>query len=435
LLSHQNATEMKLSHDPNFKFDVSRAIYKGILRFISFQNGYEYVVQPLPVNHMKIDLLNGSQVKLSWLPVIDSIEPTAKAEQFIVYTRIDNSGFDQGKVVQSNELIINNIEKNKIYSFKISALNKGGESFPSEILSVGITENIEKPILIVNGFDRLEGPEFITSNAFTGFIRQLDMGVPYHYDFSTTGDQHDFSPKSPWQSDDCPGFGASYADEEGLIYPGNTFDFPYIHGESMLKNGFSFISMSDEAFVNTKIEKENYSMVDFIMGEEKTKVTNNAFPSEKYKIFTNQFIKALENLTENEIPVFISGSYIGTEIGKDSIISKKIGKLLGYRYSTGHAVKDGDLYFSETNITFPEGLNFITKYDKYIYPAEAPDAIAPFNTKSKVMLRYKENGLSAAVFANDLNRTIAFGFPFECISSSEAREKIMSIIIENLIKK
>ena len=35
LLSHQNFADMQLGHDPNFKFTVGRAIYKGILQFIT----------------------------------------------------------------------------------------------------------------------------------------------------------------------------------------------------------------------------------------------------------------------------------------------------------------------------------------------------------------------------------------------------------------
>ena len=38
LLSHQNFADMKLGHDPNFKFTVGRAIYKAVLQFISSQH-------------------------------------------------------------------------------------------------------------------------------------------------------------------------------------------------------------------------------------------------------------------------------------------------------------------------------------------------------------------------------------------------------------
>lgn len=55
LLSHQNFADMKLGHDPNFKFTVGRAIYKAVLQFISSQHNKEYVVQPLPVSNFAIE--------------------------------------------------------------------------------------------------------------------------------------------------------------------------------------------------------------------------------------------------------------------------------------------------------------------------------------------------------------------------------------------
>ena len=43
LLSHQNFADMRLGNDPRFKFLVSRAVYKGILRYISSQYDSPYV--------------------------------------------------------------------------------------------------------------------------------------------------------------------------------------------------------------------------------------------------------------------------------------------------------------------------------------------------------------------------------------------------------
>jgi hypothetical protein len=337
-------------------------------------------------------------------------------------------------VVNSNELIITEITKNKIYSFKVAALNKGGESFPSEILSVAISENASKPILIVNGFDRIEGPEYVESENFKGFVKQLDQGVPYQFDFTTTGDQHDFNPKSQWIDDDCPGFGASYADEEGIVHPGNTFDFPYIHGQAILNNGYSFVSMIDEAFTESLIKSDDYLMVDMLMGEEKKKADYTNSKSSTYKIFTNHFVTSLEKLAESKIPVFISGSYIGKEIGTDTILIKKIGRLLGYKFLTDHSVKNGNVYFTDKNDMNPKTFEFATKYNKLIYSAESPDAIESYNSKSKTIIRYSENNMGAGVFGNDLNKTIALAFPFECILSDKERENMMKMIIEKLVK-
>ena len=48
MLSHQNFRDMALGHDPAFKFNLARAIYKGVLKYTSYQHEEDYVVQPLP---------------------------------------------------------------------------------------------------------------------------------------------------------------------------------------------------------------------------------------------------------------------------------------------------------------------------------------------------------------------------------------------------
>ncbi len=61
-------------------------------------------------------------LKLNWKPKIDPLEPTANPDEYIVYTRIDNGDFDNGQLVKDTSFVINNIEPNKIYSFKVTAV-------------------------------------------------------------------------------------------------------------------------------------------------------------------------------------------------------------------------------------------------------------------------------------------------------------------------
>ena len=71
LLAHQNFTDMKYAHDPNFKFVASRAIYKAMLRYVAQMHRQEdnVVIQPLPVNSLSAVLLKGkNQVQLTWQP-------------------------------------------------------------------------------------------------------------------------------------------------------------------------------------------------------------------------------------------------------------------------------------------------------------------------------------------------------------------------------
>jgi hypothetical protein len=101
LLSHQNFADMKYGLDPTFRFTVSRAVYKGMLKYLSNRYGIPYAVQPLPVSHMGVTFDTDGKAVISWKETEDPIEPTAKASGFILYTRIDDGAFDMGKEIKA----------------------------------------------------------------------------------------------------------------------------------------------------------------------------------------------------------------------------------------------------------------------------------------------------------------------------------------------
>ena len=109
---------MRYGIDPRFRFTVSRAIYKGMLRFICSQYAQKYVVQPLPVDHLRLQFVGPNEVELSWQAVSDPLESTAEAQQYIVYTRIGDGTFDNGTLVKRNSF--RNIQSpGIIYSYKV----------------------------------------------------------------------------------------------------------------------------------------------------------------------------------------------------------------------------------------------------------------------------------------------------------------------------
>ena len=139
VLSHQNFADMKYGLDPQFRFDVSRSVYKGMLKFLASYYGNNYAVQPLPVKAFRAQIVDDTSVRLSWSPVSDPLEPTADPSSYIVYTRVDDGGWDSGRPVRDT-CTTTALQPGKILSFKVVACNDGGVSFPSEILAVGIPD-------------------------------------------------------------------------------------------------------------------------------------------------------------------------------------------------------------------------------------------------------------------------------------------------------
>lgn len=433
LLSHQNLADMNLGLDPRFRFIVSRAIYKGILRFLAFQEGKDFIVHPLPVDHFSITPLKDKSIRLSWKPVIDPLEPTAIAKQYKVYKRIGKYGFDNGTVVNDTSFAISLGEYGQIESFKVTALNEGGESFPSEILSAGFLEGNIDIALIVNAFNRICGPAIFDNKETAGAIPWKDQGVPYKHEIGFTGTPYDFDRNSLWLDDDSPGWGASFGNFESKIIPGNSFDFTYTHGEAILAAGYSFVSSSDEAFITPSYNPKPYFFIDLIFGEEKSTPSLSDSTKTDFKVFTPEIRQKIIDITKQAGNLFISGAYIASDFfeNNDTAASNFAKNVLHYNWRTNFAVKTGHVYSTDyVKPGFNIHFDFNTDFNPNIYTVEAPDAIEPSGQESKVAFRYSENNASAGVLYTGKYKTIVLGFPFEAILEKEKRNQLMHQIID-----
>ena len=433
LLSHQNFADMVLANDPRFKFDVSRAYYKGILKFLAFQNGQKYTVQPLPVDHFQMKM-EGKDIRLSWTPVADELESTAVPKSYKIYTRIENGGFDNGREVAEPTYLCSELKPGVIYSFKVTAMNEGGESFPSEILACSLPTDNRKPVLIVNAFDRICGPAAFDIGKQAGFLTSEDEGVAYKNDISFVGAQYDFDRKSPWKDDDAPGFGSSYADQETRVVQGNSFDYPLVHGRAFRNNGFSFISMSDEAFGKLGWNANDFSALDIIFGEEKTTKSLYGLQKKDFTLFTPEMRQAITQYTSGEkAKLFLSGAYIGTDLDLcgDTLARHFASDVLHYSFMTNHASKSGCVYpVNAVADQFSGEYRFVQDYNPAIYKVESPDAIEPKGKNAKVLFRYKGDNKTAGICFDGKYSSVILGFPFETITTDQQRDDLMGQILK-----
>ena len=441
LLSHQNFADMRYGLDPRFRFTVSRAIYKGMLQFLAAQYHTDYVVQPLPVDHMAIRMVNDEEVELTWQPVDDPLEPTAKAEQYIVYTRMGDGSFDNGVLVNGKSYRTT-IPAGVVCSYKVTAVNKGGESFPSEILSAGRTYQSKGNVLVVNGFDRISAPaDFVApppgDTMYAGFLDDQDHGVPYIKDISYIGKMREFRRAIPWMDDDASGFGDSYADYETKVIAGNTFDYPSVHGAAILKAGYSFVSCSDEAVEKGNVALKDYPVVDLILGKEcQTKMGRGGVTPLEYKTFTQPMQEAIATYCLQGGNIFVSGAFVGTDLWDNRLaeaneVDQKFAiEVLKYKWRVGQAARTGKVKCITSpfpmltgNYTYHHELNS----DSYV--VEAPDAIEPATKDAYTIMRYSESNLSAGVAYQGDYKTCIMGFPFESIRTEAERETLMEAIL------
>lgn len=435
LLSHQNLADMRFSLDPRYRFAVSRAIYKGMLDYLTTEGGTAYVVQPLAPSHFSIALAGAKRVHLSWQPTIDSLEPTAQAKQYRVFMREGDGGFDNGRWTDATNIELELPKTGTIYSFKVAAVNEGGQSFDSEILSACLQASDRKPVLIVNGFKRISGPKWVDGDELAGIAWWDDQGVPYHSDIASVGNQYDFNRRSAWLDDDSPGWGASHADMEGKVIPGNTFDFTYLHGKAIARAGYSFVSMGSEAFEQQQVEPSHYSALDLFFGEQRSIPQYMDRSKKDFTVYTPAMMQAIKQFAQAGTGILVSGAYIGTDMveNKDSLAIQFAKEYLHYSWRTNHADQSGSVYLTDAAPDrFPAKLDYNTSYQPSIYTVEAPDAIEPVGKQAVTLFRYKSNNSSAGVFYKDHYTVVSLGFPFETIMDEEGRNELMKTVLESI---
>ena len=423
-LSHQNFTDMKYAHDPNFKFTLARALYKTLARHINYlHNAPPPSIQPLAPQHFAALVSeDGKQVRLSWMPTPDPLEPTALPTGYIVYTRQGNGDFDNGQLIGNTTAATVAITPGQRYDFKVTAVNSGGESFPSEVLSVFHASDHAPHILIVNGFQRLSGPARIERADSLGFDIDSDLGVPYRWTASFAGRQEGFDTLRIGK--EGPGaLGYCTKELEGKIIGGNTFDYPVLHGAAIASSGrYSYSSISKAAWLKGEANLTRYAAIDYIAGAEKDAPHN----LKRYKTFCPVTRDMLTGYLTGGGKLFVSGSYIASDM-KTAKERHFINYILKYRYA-GSSAADSTQYLQGLNLRMP----FLRGLHAECYPVQAPDAILPASPEAFSSFIYGGGQGAGIAYPGKDYRVIATGFPFEAIGDAAIRAQAMDAILRFL---
>jgi hypothetical protein len=438
LLSHQNFADMKYGLDPEFRFDVSRSIYKGIAKFIAKRDHRECVIQPLPVNSFVINKVSESLYMLNWEPTHDPLCPSAEAKKYVVLEQVGhNGGFKEVEVVDEPHYSAY-ITDNEIHSYKIIAMNEGGRSFPSETLSLGVAKDSKGTVMVVNNFTRVSGPDWFESGKMAGFYDNKDHGVPYMEQINYLGSQFEFRRDLQWRDDDAPGFGACRSNYETQNIAGNTFNYPSVHGTAIMKAGYSFVSSSAKAIESDNVDLTGYCAIDLIMGKQKEIPTGRGVKPSRFKAFTPDMMNAISRYTNYGGNVFMTGAYVGSDIwDKENPKSNEKNfaqNVMGYTWVDGRATLTGEVYSVPTMLKMSDGMGKLTFYNTLnsdFYAVESPDAIKASDSKGATILRYSENNIPAGI-ASSRNgyKTVVVGFPFETIKSETERNEFMQRVLK-----
>ena len=390
LLSHQNMTDMKYGLDPRVRFVVSRAIYKSMLRFIHEQYGTECVVQPLPVRGMEMrqptpnPSLKGREIEVAWQATEDVLEPTAKPSYYVVYTRKNDGDWDNGVRVNKNEYSFH-AEAGTRYDICVAAGNAGGVSMKGEVVSAYIAPEEKGRVLIVNGFDRVSGPEWWSDSIYGG-IRPNSHAVPYGKGVNYIGEVYDYDSRNEWVTDDNCGWGMCYSDHMDHPTVGNTFDYPSLHGKVLAEMGYSYVTTSVAALDSIA----GYDAVDVILGKQKTTIMGQ---DTSFHCMPANLQEALTEYLQHGGRLLLSGAHIASDM-----MSKEeqafVKQQLHYELRTTHASKTGKLRVER--LLEKGNYSFRTEPNETMLHTENADGIYPVEG-GIVVARFPEANVAAAI--------------------------------------
>lgn len=423
-MSHQNFADMRRGLDPNFRFTLARSLYKTILRFVNGNHSVPSVVQPLPVSNFRIERNSSGGLRLSWIAEKDEQEPTAVPTSYIVYTSEDGMGFDNGTVVYTSSFDFE-AKKGVNYCFKVTALNRGGESFPSETLAAYLSKSAHaKDILVVDGFSRLSGPAVVDDYSRQGFDLDSDIGVSYGLTAGWNGRQQCFD-KSRAGSEGEGSLGYCGDELAGRFIMGNNRDGSVCHVKDIAMSGaYNVVGCSLEALDNNLVKLDHYSLVDIAFGLQR----NDGHSLVVYKTFSETLQSKLRSYAKSGGRILVSGAYVGSDMTQPherSFMSDVLKTTFtGTDTNAGNNMVDG------------LGLSFdiIRQINDRHFAATSVDRIAACDGRSFAAMRYQDGSTAGVAYDGTDYKNFVMGFPYECINNVRTRQQVMKGLLAFLLK-
>ena len=388
---HDDVTGTNAIKDPRFRQICARAVYQGIVKYFAdaagnangvIDGGESYTLLPETPTHFRAALNASNNIVVSWsAPPYNSGNDYYgdAATGYKVYMSTNGKGFDNGAATASTSYTINGagLVDGQTYYLRVSATNAGGESFPTETLAVRYQSSDTNPILIVNGFDRLDrwmmiGESDVFYPAYTTYREYLDRM--------------------------------------------NSYDYVIQHAEAIVADNKYFDSASNEAVESGVISLSGYEAVIWICGEE----------SSADDTFSGTEQTRVQTYLDGGGQLFVSGAEIGYELVDQGAGASFYQNYLKAGYAgdgagTYTAQGSAGIFASVGSLTFDDG--------SQIYDVNWPDQLSA-NGGSTVNMTYTGgSGGNAAIQYSGTFKVVNMGFPFETITSATQRNAVMAGVL------
>jgi hypothetical protein len=395
---HDDVMDAALMRDSRVRSAIARSTLHAVIKFLNQVSASSppplaFLPEP-PTNVRALAAGTNGNITLSWaapVNLIGSQNPT----NYIIYRSTNGYGFGNPiSVGNVTSFTVSNLPPNTEFYFRISAVNAGGESMPSEVAGCRVAPTNGAPkVLVVNGFDRFD---------------------------RTTNLRHNTA-RGSW---DPPSNSGTI--ERVFQRWINSFDYIVQHGKAIASYGMAFDSCQNEAIINNQVSLSSYPIAIWACGNET--VAGETFNSTEQTKIT-AYLAAGGNL-------FVSGADVANDLDR---VSGPTASDRSFLHNQLHAAFTNDDSTSYTAVPQAGGIfagrsnGTIDNGNFGIYWVQTPDVLGPYGPGAVAALNYSSGTGGGAAIQYDGSagggRTVLFGFPFETIRDATRRNQYMSDIL------
>jgi uncharacterized lipoprotein YddW (UPF0748 family) len=367
--------------EPYFRQIAARAVYQGIVKYHAARAGTQPHLLPEPPERLAARNSGGGQITLTWAapPCCDGVVGDA-ATSYRVYHSSGGRGFGDGIPTAATSLDLTGLAPGSLHFFRVTAVNDGGESFPTAVVAAAVPV-VPGPVdlLVVDGFDRLDQAALVPQ----------------------------------WES---PALGTA---RRMFLARMNRYDYAVEHATALAACGISFDGAVNEAVAVGDVALDSYDAVDWFVGEESA--AGAALDAAERAL--------LADYQAGGGGLLLSGSDVGYDLvegGRDPAFYRDVLKA-------AYAGDDAGTYafagtaggpFEGIHGTFDDGTG-------HAYDVDRPDQLDAV-PGARVVATY-DGGAGAAVAYDGSARLIYLGFPLEAIAETGVRHDVACAAVDFLL--
>lgn len=394
--AHDTLTEARDLLDPKCRNWVARACCQALVRYFNEFGDAPLAFLPDPPTNVRAMSDGAGGATIAWNPAPEHAAGGDDATGYVVYRSSNGYGFCNPIVVDDRTILsvhVSDLAAGETTYFRVAATNAGGESLPSETVAVRSPRWGRAPILIVNGFDRIDRLMDVRETASWG------IGGP-------NGGSQTYSRVKP-----------------RLM---NSYDYVVRYAESIQASGRFFDSCANEAVIVGQVDLGDYEVAIWILGEETVgDETFSAVEQTKVAAFLDGGGRLMA-----------SGTEIGWDLDRPSGPTVADRDFYNSRLMADYVADDGGSYQAAGlagTLLEEAAIGFAPYAADEIYDAETPDQMNAAGG-SVLIANYSGGGAGGAALqyrgGSPERRLVVLGFPFECISPAPARDIVMGGILD-----